>query len=128
MYWCADSWILSCAQCAHLRAVLDRMLRKMINVPKLPDEGMMRWARRLRNCRAKHKFPHGDEEYSASYLLLAVRAHCTDCDERPEEGNEQIVPAQKHCLVAEPEKGIGHTMSERGGGSRQWTNLFVESG
>ena len=33
-----------------------------------------------------------------------VRAHCTDCDERPEEGNEHFVPAPKHCFDAEPKK------------------------
>ena len=114
MHWCAGSWILACTQCAPLRAVLDRMLRKMIHVPRLPDESavsdMARWARLLRICRAKHKFPHGDEKVLCKQLLV-VRAHCTDCDERPEEGIEHIVPAQKHCLVAEPEKGNGHTMS-----------------
>ena len=43
-----------------------------ICVPRLPDESaelhMTRWARLLRNCRAKHKFPHGDETYFASYF------------------------------------------------------------
>ena len=32
MCWCAGSWH------AHLRAVQDRMLRKMIYVPRLPGE------------------------------------------------------------------------------------------
>ena len=69
MYWCAGGWILKCTQCAHLRAVLDRMLRKMIFVPRLLNENAMtRWARPLPNCRAKHKFQHGDEKYFASYF------------------------------------------------------------
>ena len=54
MYWCARSWILTRKQCAHLHAVQDRMLRKLIRVPRLPDESaethMTRWARLLRNC------------------------------------------------------------------------------
>ena len=70
MYWCAGSWILTSTQCTHLRAVQDRMMRKMIYVPRLRGEEthMTRWARLLRNCRAKHKLPHGDEIYFASYF------------------------------------------------------------
>ena len=72
MYRCAGSWILTRTQCAHLRAVQGRMLRKMIYVPRPLVESaethMTRWARLLRNCRAKHKFPHGDETYFASYF------------------------------------------------------------
>ena len=56
MYWCAGSWILTRTQCAHLRAVQDRMPRKMIYVARLPEESaethMTRWPRLLRNCRA----------------------------------------------------------------------------
>ena len=44
----------------------------MIDVPSLPDESaethVTRWARLLRNCRAKHNLPHGDEMYFASYF------------------------------------------------------------
>ena len=69
---CAGSWILTSAQCARLRAVQDRMLRKMIYVPRLPDESeethMTRWARLLRNCSAKYKLPRGDETYFGSYF------------------------------------------------------------
>ena len=65
VYWSAESWILTRTQCAHLRAVQDGMLGKMIYVPRLPGESaethMTRWARLLRNCRAKHNFQHGDE-------------------------------------------------------------------
>ena len=43
-----------------------------------------------------------------------VGTHCTDCDERSDERNKQIVPAQKQCMASEPE-GNGHTMS--------WTSL-----
>ena len=61
MYWCAGSWILTCAQSAHLLVVLDLMLRKMMYVPRLPDESaeshMTRWARLLRNCRANTHVP-----------------------------------------------------------------------
>ena len=72
MYWCAGSWILTRTQCAHLRAVQDRTLRKMLYVPRLPAESaethMTRWARLLRNRRAEHKLPHGDETYFANYF------------------------------------------------------------
>ena len=70
MYWCAGSWILTRTQCTHVRAVQDRMLRKMI--PRCPEESaeshMFRWSRLLRNCRAKHKLLHGDETYFAQYF------------------------------------------------------------
>ena len=70
MYWCARSWIVTSTQCTHLRAVQDRMLRKMIHVPRRPEDSaeshMTRWARLLRYCRAKYKFPHSDETYFAS--------------------------------------------------------------
>ena len=72
MYWCVGSGILTRTQCARLRAVQDRMLRRMIYVPRLPDDSaetpMTRWARLLRNCRKKHKILHGDETYFASYF------------------------------------------------------------
>ena len=88
MYWCVGSWILTSTQCTHLRAKQDRMLRKMIYVPRRPDESaeshMTRWARLLRNCRATYKFLHRQ-------ILLVVCAHCKNHDERSDEGNKQIV-------------------------------------
>ena len=61
MYWCAGSWILTRTQCAHLRAVQDRMLKKMMYVPRLPVENeekhMTRCRRLLRNCWAKTQIP-----------------------------------------------------------------------
>ena len=72
MYLCAGSRILKRTQCAHPRAVQDRILKRMIYVPRLPDENagthMTRWARLLRTCRAKHKLPHGDEVHFASFF------------------------------------------------------------
>ena len=72
MYWCAGSWILTRTQCTPLRAVQDRMLRKMIYVPRFSEEGaeshMIRWSRLTRNCRTKHTLPHGDETYFAQYF------------------------------------------------------------
>ena len=72
MYWCAGSSILTRTQCKHLRAVQDHMLRKVICVPRCPEEfsesHMVRWSRLLRNCRATHKFLHGDETYFAQYF------------------------------------------------------------
>ena len=66
----AERWIPTRTQCAHLRVVQGRMLRKMICAPRLLDEvqkkHMTRLARLLLNCRAKHKFPPGDETYFAS--------------------------------------------------------------
>ena len=65
MYWCAGSWILTRTQCTHLRAVQDHMLRKMMYVPRSPEESteshMTRWSRLVRNCGTKHKIMHGDE-------------------------------------------------------------------
>ena len=82
MYWCARSWILTRTQCAHLRAVLDRMLRKMIYVPRPPDGSaethMTRWARLLRNCR-KNTNPH------MATKLISPASSRTDHDERSEE-------------------------------------------
>ena len=53
MYWCSGSWILTRTQCAHLRAVLDRMFRKMIYVARGNEESaeshMIRWSRLIRN-------------------------------------------------------------------------------
>ena len=50
---------------------------KMIYVRRLPDESaethMTRWARLLRNCRAKHKLQHGDESFFASYFSWCGR-------------------------------------------------------
>ena len=70
MYWFARSWILTSTQSTHLCAVQDRMLRKMIYARRRPKESaeshMTRWARLLRNCRAKQKFIHGDDTYFAS--------------------------------------------------------------
>ena len=72
MYRSAGSRNVTSTQCAHLRAVQDRMLRKMIYVPRRPKESaeshMTRWARLLRNCMAKHKFFHGDGTYFASFF------------------------------------------------------------
>ena len=33
-YWCSGSWILTQLQCTHLRAVQDKMLGRMIYVPR----------------------------------------------------------------------------------------------
>ena len=70
MYWCSGSWILTQSQCTHLRAIQDKMLRRMVFVPRLPTETaeahMTRWSKLLHNCRAKHKILHRDEVYFAS--------------------------------------------------------------
>ena len=72
MYWCSCSWILTCTQCTHLRAVLDRMLRKMIYVARVNEESaeshMIRWSRLIRNCRTRHEFLHGAETHFAQYF------------------------------------------------------------
>ena len=61
MYWCAGSWILTRTQCAHLRAVQDRMLRKMISVLRLPDESaethMTRWGKAAAQLQGKTQIP-----------------------------------------------------------------------
>ena len=40
MYWCAGSWILSSTQCTRLRAVQDRMQRKMITYQDAPRKAL----------------------------------------------------------------------------------------
>ena len=92
MYWCAGSWIPTRTQRAHLRAVQDRMLRKMIHVPRLPDGSaethMTRWARLLRNCRAKHKFPHVDEtSFASNFSRCGHIARITARDPKRETSN-----------------------------------------
>ena len=71
-YWCSGSWILTQSQCTNLRAIPDKMLRRMIFVPgsatETPGTHMIRWSKLLHNCRAKHKISHGDEMYFASYF------------------------------------------------------------
>ena len=79
--------MLTREQCAHLRAVQDRMLRKMIYAPRLLDESeetrKTRWARLLRM--AEHKFPHGDETYFAScFSWCGHIAHITMRDPKRE--------------------------------------------
>ena len=80
------------------------MLRKMINVPRLPDESaethMARWARLLRNSRGKHKFLHGDETSFASSFSW--------------------------CGHVAP--NVMDIASECGGGSRQWFNVLKIGG
>ena len=105
----------TCTMCTSARsAVQDRLLRNMICVPRLPEESaethMTRWTRLLRNCKAKHKFPHGDETYFAGYFFV-VRSYFTYHDDRSEDGNKQIVPALKYGMASEPTKGTGHAMS-----------------
>ena len=92
MYWCAH------AHNVHiLRAVQGRMMRKMRYVPRPPDESaethMTRWAKLLRYCRAKHKLPHGDELYFASFFSQCGHiARITTRD--PKKGNKQVILAQ----------------------------------
>ena len=61
-------------QYTHLRAVQDRMLDKMIFAPRRSEDSaeshMTRWARLLRNCNAKNKFPHGAKTHFAGYFSL----------------------------------------------------------
>ena len=67
LYWCSCSWILTQSQCTHLRAIQDKMLKRMIYVPGSPTE--IRWFKLLHNCRRNHKLLHGDDMYFASYFL-----------------------------------------------------------
>ena len=62
-------------------------------------------------------------------LLLVVWTLCTDHDERSEEGNKQIIHAQKNGIASELEEGTGHTTSwsslqslevRAGSGSMSW--------
>ena len=61
MHLCAGSWILTRTQCAHLCAVQDRVLRKMIHVPRLPDESaethMTRWCKATAQLQGKTQIP-----------------------------------------------------------------------
>ena len=55
LYWCSGSWILTQSQCTHLRAIQDKMLRRMICVPRhtteTPQTHMIRWSKLPHNCR-----------------------------------------------------------------------------
>ena len=123
--------MLTRTQCAHLRAVQDRMLRKTIYVPRLPDESaethMTRWARLLRNYRAKHKFPHGDETYFASYFSCGHIAHITMRD--PKRDTSKLYLHKNMAWLRSLKKELGtqcHGRSFRvlmvgaGSGSMSW--------
>ena len=55
-----------------MRAMQDKMLRRMIYVPRSPTETpeahMIRWSKLLHSSRAKHQILHGDEMYVESYF------------------------------------------------------------
>ena len=105
--WCAGSWILTRTQCAHLRAVQDRMLRWIIHVPRLPDDSaethMTRWARALRNCKAKHKLPHGDEIFFASYFSWC--GHIARMTRDPNRETSNLFLHRKYDVASELEEG-----------------------
>ena len=65
--WCSGSWILTQSQCTHLRAIQDKMLRRMIFVPRnsteTPEAHMIRRSKLLHNCWKKQKLLHVDEMY-----------------------------------------------------------------
>ena len=94
MYWCSCSWILTCTQCTHLRAVLDRMLRKMIYVARGNEESeeshMIRWSSLIRNCRTRHEFLHGDETHFAQYFSW--------CGQEQEMRREILEERQVKCM------------------------------
>ena len=70
LYGCSGSWILTQSQCTHLRAIQDKMLRRIKNVPgrttETPEAHMIRWSKLLHSCRGTHKILHGDDMYFAS--------------------------------------------------------------
>ena len=89
MYWCAGIWILSRTQCAHLRAVQDRMLRKMIYVPRLTHDKM---GKAIAQLQGETQVPTWRRNVLCQRFFV-VRSYCTYHDERSEEGNKQIVLA-----------------------------------
>ena len=83
-------------------------------MPRLLDESaethMTRWARLLRNCRAKHKLPLGDEMYFASYFSWCGHtALITTRD--PKRETSKFFFAQKYDVASELEEGTGLAMS-----------------
>ena len=118
--WRAGSWILTRSQCTHLRALQDKMLHSLNYVPRKPMEN----AGLLRNRRAKHKLPDGDEAYFGSYFSWCghVVPHDTD---RSDARKKSIFHAQKHGVAAETEAGSGLTMPRW---SRQWHSVLARNG
>ena len=87
------------------RASQDKMLRRIMHVPRRPMENaeshMMRWACLERNCRSKHKLPHGVETYFGSYFSW--------CGHVVRE-NKSPVRAQKHGTASGSEQRGGYAM------------------
>ena len=124
--------LLTRTQCTHLRAVQDHMLRKMIYVPRCPEESseshMARWSRLLRHCRSKHKILHGDETYFAQYFSWCGHiARLVTRDPARETSNMFL---KKHDVASQFEEGVGHTMSwpaffGSGDGNKPWHNVLA---
>ena len=90
------------------------MLRKMLYVPRHHQESaeshMTRLVRLLRNCRAQHKFLHGDETYCASWFSWC--GHIARITTRvPTRETSKLFSHKKYGLASEHEEGTGHTMS-----------------
>ena len=93
---------------------------------------MTRWARLLRNCRAKHKFPHGDETYFASYFLwcghIARIATRDPMRETSKLFMHRNIAWLRSLKKEERVHNVMDAVSESGGGSRQWINVLEKSG
>ena len=146
LYWCSGSWILTQSQCTHLRAIQDKMLRRMICVPRhtieTPEAHMIRWSKLPHNCRRKHKILHGDETYFASYFSWCGHvARLTKVDPQRETsriftlknvewlrnlkrefGSQQCHRRRVRGVEMEAGSGTvsGHRLDERGTGSDGW--------
>ena len=91
---------------------------KMIYVPRSSEVSagshIVRWSRLVRNCRYKHKFPHGDDISFARYFSWCGRiARITTRD--PGRETSRMYMNKNIAFSSGFEKGIGYSMS--------WTTL-----
>ena len=135
--WCSGSWISdSQSQCTHLRAIQDKMLRRMMYVPwcstETPEVHMIRWSKLLHNCRRKYKILHGDEMYFASYFSWCGHvARLTKAD--PQRETSRILMLKNVEWLAEFEERARIPMSWTplqgcGDGSRPLRSVLAQIG
>ena len=94
---------------------------------------MVRWSRLRRNCRAKHKFPQGDDTYFAQYFSWCGHIARISTRDSSRERDKQDVHEQKYCTTSGFLKKIWalNVMDDAfvsGNGSRPLHNVLVKSG
>ena len=110
MYWCAGSWILTRTQCAHLRAVQDRMFEKDDLCPEMScgKRGISHGevVTTAPQLQGKAQFPTWRRNVFRQ-LFLVVWTHCTNYDMGFEQGKKKAVPAQEYGLARSLKKELG---------------------